>query len=72
MSESQWRKATFAECGSKPVNAQTTREKIVQNQERTAYIDLRIGLNLLGENGRMLLAQYTAIRRLRKDSVPTS
>lgn len=26
--------------------------------KRVASIDLRIGLNLLGENGRMLLAEY--------------
>ena len=27
-------------------------------KKRVASIDLRIGLNLLGENGRMLLAEY--------------
>lgn len=52
------------------MNAQAAREQ--SSQERTTYIDLRIGLILLGENGRMLLAQYIATRKLRKDSVPTS
>jgi hypothetical protein len=34
------------------------RHDVVMFTKRVASIDLRIGLNLLGENGRMLLAQY--------------
>lgn len=52
------------------MNAQASRKKSIQ--ERTTYIDLRIGLILLGENGRRLLAQYIASKRGKKDSVSTS
>jgi hypothetical protein len=34
------------------------RQHVVIFKKRVASIDLRIGLNLLGENGRMLLAEY--------------
>lgn len=52
------------------MNKRTSREKIAQ--ESTAYIDLRIGLNLLGENGRMLLAQYIVAKSRIKGTVPAA
>jgi len=41
--------------------SQEKREKSIQG--RVASIDLRIGLNLLGEQGRKLLAEYITIKR---------
>jgi hypothetical protein len=50
---------TGKEC--KVMNEREKREKSIQG--RVASIDLRIGLNLLGERGRKLLAEYITIKR---------
>jgi hypothetical protein len=49
------------------------REKREKNtQGRVASIDLRIGLNLLGEDGRMLLAQYIKTKSQQRTNTPTA
>jgi hypothetical protein len=50
----------------KAVNVSTTssRKKAAQpSLPRDAAIDLRIGLNMLGEEGRRLLAEYVTIKQ---------
>jgi len=44
----------------------SSRKKAVQpSLKRDAAVDLRIGLNMLGEEGRKLLAEYITIKRQR-------
>ncbi len=40
-----------------PLLSRQRRHELI-SKKRVASIDLRIGLNLLGENGRMLLTEY--------------
>ena len=48
------------------VSTVSLRRKAVQaSLKRDAAIDLRIGLNMLGEEGRKLLAEYITIKRQR-------
>ncbi len=47
---------SFAACETSGLPRQHQLEVMFKN--RVVSIDLRIGLNLLGENGRMLLAEY--------------
>ena len=47
---------------SSPIVSQQRRQAGIF-KERVASIDLRIGLNLLGEQGRKLLAEYITIKR---------
>ncbi len=52
------------------MNEQTIQEKTAKGN--AVYIDLRIGLNLLGENGRMLLAKYIVAKSQRKGTAPAA
>ena len=52
------------------MNEQIIREKSVLVS--TTGADLRIGLNLLGKNGRMMLAQYIIAKSRRKGTVPAA
>ena len=52
------------------MNKRAVREKIVLGSTEGA--DLRIGLNLLGENGRMMLAQYIVAKSRRKGTSPAA
>ena len=49
---------------SSPIVSPQRRRKGI-SKERVVSIDLRIGLNLLGEQGRKLLAEYITIKRQR-------
>ncbi len=52
------------------MNERVTRENIAPRS--TTYVDLRIGLNLLGENGRKLLAQYIVAKGRRQGTLPAA
>jgi hypothetical protein len=58
--------ATSIPGGTEPVPTVSIGEKTAQpSLTRDAAIDLRIGLNMLGEEGRKLLAEYISIKRQR-------
>ena len=58
--------ATSIPGGAEPVPTVSIGEKTAQpSLKRDAAIDLRIGLNMLGEEGRKLLAEYIYIKRQR-------